>query len=187
MEDGIVVGVLFSSGGIGTAFQGGYEPTGVNGIVTGLGYDSGESGIVTTGTGRHISGIDGEPAAVVYDRWTDGSLPRDALRDGGNILGATTMVPLGISEGRIDEVTHYRLIHPDAITPDQGLTTFAQVEKGARVFGMRGDRERLVQRVGRVASAAIGSLPGGTSEVAGGLVVYCAGCRLAVEIGRAHV
>src|SRR3546814_9853826 len=45
---------------------------------------------------------------------------------------------------------------------------------------MRGDRERLVQRVGRVASAAIGSLPGGTSQVAGGLVVYCAGCRLAV-------
>src|SRR3546814_20165553 len=82
MEDGIVVGVLFSSGGIGTAFQGGYEPTGVNGIVTGLGYDSGESGIVTTGTGRHISEIDGEPAAVVYDRWTDGSLPRGALRDG---------------------------------------------------------------------------------------------------------
>src|SRR3546814_11446227 len=83
MEDGIVVGVLFSSGGIGTAFQGGYEPTGVNGIVTGLGYDSGESGIVTTGTGRHISEIDGEPAAVVSDRWNDGSLPRDAPRDGG--------------------------------------------------------------------------------------------------------
>src|SRR3546814_12539089 len=97
-----------SSDLIGTAFQGGYEPTGVNGIVTGLGYDSGESGIVTTGTGRHISEIDGEPAAVVYDRWTDGSLPRDALRDGGHIRGATTMVPLGISEGRIAAVPPHR-------------------------------------------------------------------------------
>src|SRR3546814_12922888 len=111
MEDGIVVGVLFSSGGTGTAFQGGYERTGVNGIVTGLGYDSGESGIVTTGNGRHISEIDGETAAVVYARWTDGWLTTAAPREGGHILGATTLVPRGIREWRADGVTHYRPNH----------------------------------------------------------------------------
>ena len=34
MNDGLVVGVVFSSGGIGFAFQGGYEPSGHNGVVT---------------------------------------------------------------------------------------------------------------------------------------------------------
>src|SRR3546814_16924766 len=99
MEDGIVVGVLFSSGGIGTAFQGGYEPTGVNGIVTGLGSDSGESGLVTTGPGRHLSEIAGEPAAVVYDRWTGGSHPRDGLHDGGTTRGVTPSGRAGTHRG----------------------------------------------------------------------------------------
>lgn len=180
ITEGLVVGVLFSSGGIGSAFQGGYEPTGTNGIVTELGFDCGESGTVTQATGRHIREIDGEPAALVYDRWNDGALPATALREGGNILAATTMVPLGVSAGRIDQVTHFRLIHPDAITPEGGLTTFAEVEHGARIFGMRGDRERLMQRVGRVATTAISALPGGAADLAGGLIVYCGGCRLAV-------
>lgn len=179
LSGGLVVSVLFPSGGIGTAFQGGYEPTGTTGIVTQLGFDSGEGGTVTHATGRHIREIDGEPAAHVYDRWTGGILPRAILRDGGTILAATTMAPLGVSAGRIDDVTHFRLIHPDAVTPEGGLTTFAQVERGARIFGMRGDRERLVQRAGRVASAATSALPG-SAELAGGLVVYCGGCRIAV-------
>jgi hypothetical protein len=178
LTDGLVVGVLFSSGGIGFGFQGGYEPTGPSGIVTELGFTADESGVVTEGGGRHILEIDGEPAADVYNRWTGGVLPETALAGGGTILADTTMTPLAVSAGRIDEVTHFRLIHPESVTPERGLTTFAQVERGARLYGMRGDRERLVQRVGRVASDAIASLPG--DEIAGGMVVYCAGCMMAV-------
>ncbi|WP_370328140.1 FIST signal transduction protein [Euzebya sp.] len=178
--DGVVVGVLFSSGGIGVAFQGGYEPTGTTGVVTELGFDSGEGGVVTSASGRNIRQIDGEPAAVVYDRWTGGVLGEDVLRDGGTILAATTMTPLGLSAGRVDEVTRFRLVHPETVTPEGGLTTFARVERGDRIFGMRGDRDRLVQRVGRVTSAAIASLSSTAADVAGGLVVYCGGCRLAV-------
>lgn len=180
LTDSLVVGVLFPSGGIGFGFQGGYEPTGNNGIVTELGYATGDSGVVTEGEGRHILTIDGEPAAAVYDRWIGGALADDVLAEGGTILAATTMSPLAVSAGHIDEVTHYRLVHPETVTAQGGLTTFAQVERGARIYGMRGDRERLVQRVGRVADAAIASLPGGREELAGGLVVYCGGCMLAV-------
>jgi hypothetical protein len=180
LTDALVVGVLFPSGGIGFGFQGGYEPTGSTGIVTELGYAAGDSGIVTEGEGRHILTIDGEPAAQVYNRWIGGGLPDEVLADGGTILAATTMSPLAVSAGHVDEVAHFRLVHPDAVTPDGGLTTFAQVEAGARIYGMRGDRERLVQRVGRVADAAIAALPDGREALAGGLVVYCGGCMLAV-------
>lgn len=178
LTDGLVVGVMFSSGGIGFGFQGGYEPTGTHGVVTELGFDRGESGIVTDGGGRHILAIDGEPAADVYQRWTGGAVPEDVIADGGTILADTTMTPLAVSAGKVDEVTHFRLIHPETVTAERGLTTFAKVEEGARLYGMRGDRDRLVRRVGRVASTAIATVPG--NEIAGGLVVYCAGCRMAV-------
>ncbi|HWK25783.1 MAG TPA: FIST N-terminal domain-containing protein [Solirubrobacter sp.] len=178
LTDGLVVGVLFSSGGIGFSFQGGYEPTGTTGIVTELGYTAGESGVVTGGSGRHILEIDGEHAADVYNRWIDGALPDGALADGGTILADTTMSPLAVSAGRVGQVTHFRLVHPESVSAARGLTTFANVDAGARVYGMRGDRERLVQRVGRVVSAAVTTLAG--ADVAGALIVYCGGCLLAV-------
>lgn len=181
MTNGLVVSVLFSSGGIGFGFQGGYEPTGTNGVVTGLGYSVNDSGVVTAGSRRHILEIDGEPAAQVYNRWIGGTLPPDVLEHGGTILADTSMTPIAVSTGSVSEVAHYRLIHPESVSPQGGLTTFADVDSGTRVYGMRGDRDRLVQRVGRVASAAISALPSGPHEVAGGMVIYCAGCLLAVD------
>lgn len=45
---------------------------------------------------------------------------------------------------------------------------------------MRGNRPNLVERAGKVAAAAASMLPGGPASLAGGLVIYCAGCMLAV-------
>ena len=45
---------------------------------------------------------------------------------------------------------------------------------------MRGDRDRLIERAGRVAREAATKLPGGAASLAGGLIVYCAGCMMAV-------
>lgn len=179
-SDGLVVGVLFSSGGIGFAFQGGYEPSGASGIVTRVGFDpAGDSGVVTKSRGRQIICIDGEPAATVYNRWLDGALD-EKIASGGNILTDTTMFPVGIDAGKIEGITNYLLIHPDRILADGALSTFAEVEEGTRLFSMRGNKLRLVERAGKVAATAAGTLSGGPSELAGGLVVYCAGCMLAV-------
>ncbi|MGB3864348.1 MAG: FIST N-terminal domain-containing protein [Xanthobacteraceae bacterium] len=166
IEDGLVVGVLFSSGGIGFAFQGGYEP-------------SGESGIATKTRGRQIISIDGAPAAEVYNRWIGGTLSAKVVT-GGNILTDTTMHPVGIDAGKIEGITHYLLVHPDQILENGALSTFATIEEGTRLFSMRGNKLRLVERAGKVASAAAATLPGGAANLAGGLVVYCAGCMLAV-------
>lgn len=180
LRDGLVVGVLFSSGGIGFAFQGGYEPSGESGIVTRIGYDPvGESGVVTQSCGRQIISIDGEPAAEVYNRWIGGALEHK-LGEGGNILADTTMHPVGVNAGKIEGITNYLLIHPDKILADGVLSTFASIEEGTRLYSMKGDRTRLITRAGKVASAAAAMLPGGTQNLAGGLVVYCGGCMLAV-------
>lgn len=166
MRDGLVVGVFFSSGGIGFAFQGGYEP-------------SGESGIVTRARGREIISIEGKPAAEVYNQWIGGALT-DKLVGGGNILKDTTMFPLAVDAGKVEGITNYLLVHPDHILPNGALSTFADVEEGTLLYSMRGNKARLVERAGRVAATAAATLPGGPGNLAGGLVVYCAGCMLAV-------
>lgn len=180
LADGLAVAVLFPSGGISYAFQGGYEPAGPSGIVTRIGFDhNGQSGIVTKSRGRLIAEIDGRPASQVYDAWIGNRL-QEKLGTGGNVLAETTMCPLAIDAGEIGSVSHYLLIHPAAITAEGGLSTFAAVEEGTRLYSMQGDKERLVDRAGRVAAEAVASLPGG-AVLAGGLMVYCAGCMLAVD------
>jgi len=166
ITDGLVVGVLFSSGGIGFAFQGGYEP-------------SGESGVATQVSGRKIMAIDGEPAAAVYNRWTGGAVA-GKLEEGGNILADATMHPLGVDVGKIEGITSYLLIHPDKILGDGCVSTFASIAEGTRLYSMKGEKKRLITRAGKVASAAAAMLPGGAGSLAGGLVVYCGGCMLAV-------
>ena len=122
MTDGLAVAVVPSSR-IGFAFQGGYEPAGPTGVVTGLGFrPATDSGVVTATAGREIQSIDGLPAAEVYDRWI-GNRIASKLETGGSILADTTMCPLAIDAGQVDGVTNYLLIHPDAVSPSRTLTT----------------------------------------------------------------
>jgi hypothetical protein len=180
LADGVVVGALFPSGGIGYAYQGGYEPAGPSGLVTRVAFDkNGESGIATKTRGRQIVAIDGAPAAQVYDQWIGNRLGEKLA--GGNILLDTTMHPLAVDAGTVGGVPHYLLIHPEAVAADGAISTFAAVEEGTRVYSMRGDKQRLIERAGRVAAQAIERLPGGADSLAGGLMVYCAGCMLAVD------
>ena len=128
---------------------------------------------------RIVRAIDGKPAADTFNRWVGGAFA-DKLATGGNILADTTLCPLGVDSGKFEGVSHYLLVHPDAITPQGGLTTFATVAEGTRLYSMRGDRRRLVERAGRVAATAAETLPDGADSLAGGMMVYCGGCMLAV-------
>ncbi len=178
LTDGLVVGVLFPSGGIGYAFQGGYEPAGAEGIVTSVepcrpALDGARH------RGRKIISIDHEPAAHVYNAWNGHALD-GKIGCGGSVLEETTMFPIAIEKGQVDGIPHYLLVHPESITADGALLTFAAIEEGTRIFNMRGNKDRLVKRAGHVASEATSLLPGGIDRLAGGLVIYCAGCMLAV-------
>lgn len=170
MTNGVVVAALFPSGGVSYGFQGGYEPAGPVGMVTAV---SVGDGAAANAASRHIRTIDGRPAAVVYNEWTGGMLSA-RMAAGGNILVETTMAPLGVEIDGVHGVPQYRLIHPESISPDGVLSTFCAVECGTELHMMRGDRSQLVQRAGKVAKFA-------KSGLAGGLVVYCAGCKIAID------
>jgi hypothetical protein len=180
MRDGLAIAVLFPSKPVDCAFQGGYEPSGPSGIITGIGFEAGnDSGVVTATAGREILSIDGAPAATVYNRWI-GGLVSSKLEDGGTILAETTMFPLAVDAGSVDGVTYYLLVHPATVQVSGALSTFRELKVGDRVYAMKGDRRRLIDRAERVVEQATRSLSASKSATAGALVVYCGGCKIAV-------
>lgn len=165
-RDAVVTAAVFPSTRIGYSFHCGYEPTGIKGRATRTG-------------GRILHEIDGAPAARTYDGWLDGALA-DLLPGGGNVLARTTLHPLGRITGHVGGIPYYTLSHPESITPEGGLSLFTEIGDGEEIVLMRGTRESLVSRAGRVASAALEAeaIPG--NAVAGAFVIYCAGCMLTV-------
>jgi hypothetical protein len=166
-HQGVIVTAMYPSKSTVFSFHSGYDPT-----------SSGAR--VTKGSGRRIDELDGEKAAVVYDRWLGGAIG-DTLAAGGNILARTTLSPLGRVAGQAGGVPYHQLLHPDSVTPEGGLTLFADVTEGEELILMRGSQESLVTRAGRVARSAIEQSPSPSPKVLGALVIYCAGCMLTIR------
>lgn len=166
-NNAVVVTALFPSTEVMFSFHSGYEPTNV-------------TGIVTKAAGRVLMEIDGRPAAVVYNEWLEG-LISDALVDGGNILAATSLHPLGRVAGHVGNASYYVLSHPNTVTADGALTLFAQVARGDELALMRGTADSLVERASRVVSAMFDMYSVSPADVEGALIVYCAGCMLTVK------
>ena len=163
----VVVSALFPSRPVHVAFHSGYSP----GV---------ESGVVTRAEGRILHEIDGRPAARVYNEWTGGAIT-EHLGIGGNVLALTTLNPLGRQIGVYGGAPLHRLSPPDAVVGRDALSLFTEVAVGARLIPMVGTRESLISRAGRVvrAAALAGDLE--PAQIAGALVVYCAGCMFTVQ------
>ena len=169
-SDGVVLTLIYTDMGVGYtdmklgyAFLSGFEPTD-------------RKAAITKAKGRVIYEFDHQPAGEVYNRWIGGRLS-DKLNQGGNILLDTNLDPLGEKIGRFS----YLLIHPKEFHPqDRSLEVFARVKEGSELFLMRGDRKMLVTRAGLAARLARsrGRIP--KEDVAGGILIYCAGTMLAI-------
>jgi hypothetical protein len=180
--DAVVVTALFPSTEVMFAFHSGYEPTDAKGFITKAGgYEAtGNKGIATATSKRTLVEIDARPAAEVYNEWTEG-LISDILGKGGHILGKTTLHPLGRVAGQIGGVPYFQLAHPDSVTPENALTLFAEMAPGDEIVLMQGTVDSLITRAGRVAASALETHVASPEDVAGALVVYCAGCMLTVQ------
>ena len=163
-QNAVMVSVFFTSFDVGYSFSSGYSP-------------SQHSATVTRAEGRTIYELDDEPAAQVYNRWCNQGIQE--FINGGNILGASTLNPLGrvISHVNIDQ---YLLSHPESVTPDGGLTLFSEVVEGDVLVLMEGSIQSLVNRAAEVYNTSAKLLPE-DSTPCGFLMVYCAGCMLAVS------
>ena len=164
---GVSVAVLFTSGSIGYAFHGGYEPTDF-------------CGIATKAEDRVLYEIDGRPAAQVYNEWTDG-LISDVLPKGGSLVPTANFTPVGNPVGQVGGIPYFRLSYPVEVLHNQALLLFTEVHEGTEIALMRGTHDSLASRAGRVGNAAVDAAPFSADEIAGSMVLFCAGCMLAIQ------
>ncbi len=166
-NDAVVISVFFPSVKMHYAFHSGYDPTDIKATVT-------------KAEGRTLYEIDGEPAARVYNRWTQGRI-QDHLSQGGNVLSETTLSPIGRQVGSVGGIPYYKLSHPYEVTTEGALTLFADIAEGDEVVLMSGSRQSLITRAGRVTQSAISQAGFEPKSIIGALVIYCAGCMLSVQ------
>lgn len=168
---GAAFALMYSDNSITHHFQSGYLPTSF-------------SGEITRASGRTLYEIDGKPAARVYNEWTGGAITA-ALEDRKlNILGDSAWFPLGKSIGHIGPspelmVDCYCLVHPDSVGPDEELRLFADVHEGSSIVLMKSGREELIKRANQVVRTSLDMAPN-DKPVSGALLVFCAGCMLAL-------
>lgn len=166
-RDAIVVSVFFPSVEISYAFHSGYKPTD-------------KAGLVTSAKGRVLAAIDGRPAAEVYNDWSGGLIEKQ-LQNKEIILSETSFAPLGREVGRVGGVPYFKLSHPERVTRNAALTLFTDIDEGEKVVLMNGSRESLITRAGRVTQAAISAGELTVDSLSGALIIFCAGCMLAVQ------
>ncbi len=172
MDDGIVIAVMFPSGALGHAFQGGCSPSGPSGVVTAVADTHG------AGSGREIVSIDNRPAAHVFNEWIGGAVD-DEVAHGGDIMAKTVLHPLAIQIEQDGDTPHYLLVCTVCITPEGHLRTLTNLRQGQRIYLMQGNPRRLVQRAGSVASCSLRQL-GGSCPPRGALLAFCGVLRIAV-------
>ncbi|WP_290580028.1 FIST signal transduction protein [Ketobacter sp.] len=164
-HDHIVVLVLYPSRPLGYAFSSGYKP--------------GPQVMTVTGCdGRQLNTLDHTPAAAVYNRLTGHTI--DGFLQGGNVLAASTLHPLGRKVGAGDHYHEYLLSHPHTVTAEGAMTLFSEVSLGDELVLMEGSRDSLIHRADRVLCNALDLLEEG-ARPKGVLMIYCAGCMLAIE------
>ncbi|MFM2486813.1 FIST signal transduction protein [Celerinatantimonas yamalensis] len=162
---GVAVAALFPGGEIGYSFHSGYVA-------------SRALGTVTASHHRTIEMIDHRPAAEVYleaidEPTSDFSYPHSILEKGA-------FHPIGRIAGQLDQFPIFKLAHPSAVDSNAGLELFADVQCGELLYLMEGSRQSLIHRGGRVTQLSLTD-PFSHQEPIGALVIYCAGCMLAVH------
>ncbi|MGL5813570.1 MAG: FIST signal transduction protein [Aeromonas sp.] len=162
-QQGCVLAVLYPDCQLAFQFHSGYVPTERHGIITAL-------------DGREVLTIDHEPAARVYARWTERQEPWSV----GPILRETTLSPLARQVGLLDDLPYYKLSHPEAVTPREGLRLFTETRLGERLQLMYSSQQGLLQRSLNAVRIEPEYGMAGTLQPFGALVIFCAGCRLAL-------
>jgi hypothetical protein len=136
---------------------------------------AGPAATITSGEGRTLRALNGEPAAEVLNRWLGGSLD-EQLRDGGNILAQTALRPLGIAHPTPLGV-HYVTLHPAMVQlPAHAVELFAAITPGQELCLMDGSVEGLTTVLSELVQRAREQGGLRREQVRAGVLIYCAGC-----------
>lgn len=162
--EGVVVSVLFLASPPQFGYQSGYRPVG-------------HKGIVTEAIGRKLISIDGVSATEVYAQWT--GLPTPATSGDQvtlPILAQGSLYPLGRVTSHVNSVPIHLLMLPTLFHADGSIDFLANINQGDEVFLMKSTPDNIIERVGSVGRMAFA----GAENPKASLVIFCAGCMMAV-------
>lgn len=144
------------------------------------GYSTGQfSGVVTAVNDRQIMQIDGEPALQVYNRWLQQA--GEAPLQPGVVMSQSTFHPIGRQLSARD-VPFSLLSLPTNAGDDGSIRLLAELQCGDQISLMHGSKQQLVRRAAHVVQVAANNLRlRHDTAPAAALIVYCAGCMLAVR------
>lgn len=156
----------------GAVFVGFRSPRRINGgFVSGY-LPSEHRGVVTRAEGRIVHEIDGQPAALVYNQWTNGAISA-RLATGGRILTETNLLPLARNVTQSTVMPRRVLVHPESVIAKTGsLALFSRFQVGEEALLMTSTASGLLPRMRRATERAIE----GNIRARGALLVYCGGC-----------
>ena len=176
-KNGVSLTAVYTNLSIGWAYEAGFKKTF-------------NKGVITKASGRTIYEINGQPAAEVYNKWTNGLISKE-LKTGGPIFQKTALYPLAeIIPGK-GGVVRYLSIHPLSVNVkkanlgenkiyNESLSVFANVKKGEKIMLMQGSWELLLDRCQSTPANAL--ILGGIEKDQAyfGIYTYCAGTMNAV-------
>jgi len=137
-------------------------------------------GIVTKIDGpRHILEIDNRSSTEVYNEWTGGALQEELEADEANVLGISSLFPLGQRCGESEGEPYYRVMHPHLFKKTtKSVTLFADVQVGENIVMMSGTKENLVNRIAQISSHVVRASNFSMQEVRGALIIFCGGAMM---------
>lgn len=164
--NGVAVAALFGEVTLGGAFLAPYRLT--ERVAT-----------VTSVVGRTVHELDARPAADVLGEWVGEGIA-EQVRSGGVVLAQTALSPVAIRRV-FGANTHHLPVHPFQIQQPGGkVALFAKPEPGDVLCALESTPDELVAQLGPLVEAALRSGKLTADQVAGGLLIYCAGCAGAV-------
>ncbi|MDP5036405.1 FIST signal transduction protein [Alishewanella sp. SMS8] len=163
----LLLAVFYPSTPISNFFSSGYFLTECHGVATAV-------------TERRLYSIDNQPAAKIYNQWLQQT--NNSVLNPGNILMESTLFPLGREVKQESHLPFYLLSHPAVLHEDGSLSLFSEIQVGEQLWLMQGDKTDLIARAGEVVRTAKQNLKFHYNcDAAGAIIVYCAGCMLAVK------
>lgn len=171
-SEGCAFALCWPSVLVHTGFGCVYAPTCHTGTITEMNGD------------RRIVTIDGEPAALVYNRWNGGAFQQQ-LEDKAdcNILAPSTFMPLGVPCGYdLDGDPTFIVAHPHLIkTDDKSLITFKNLNIGEELTALVSTPGKLVAQISKAADAVVMSAPFDKEDILGSYQILCGGVMMAIK------
>ena len=136
-------------------------------------------GVITSSDKRVIHTIDNQPAAQVYNQWTNGLLDEELDSNSNTssvVLGKTSLSPLA-KILTSNKTTDYLLIHPESVA-GTSLTVFADIKQGEDILLMSATKENLIQRPSAILNSLIKTHNLKRENILGCILVFCGGCQL---------